>query len=59
MHLVLEFRAGDARGASSVPWLHRECPHSWVWPEAIVPAGLMASPALLLPSLPDLLVPQG
>lgn len=57
MHLGLEFRVDDARGASSVPWLHRECPHSWIWHEAVVSVQLLfsqrcwwPSPALLLPS---------
>lgn len=71
MHLGLEFRAGDAKDANSVPWLQSECPHSWIWHKAAVSMELLCSqqcrwpspalaPALreVLPSLPDLLVPQ-
>lgn len=43
MHLGLEFRAGDARGASSVPCLYRECPHSWIWHKALVSTELLFS----------------
>lgn len=43
MHLGLEFGAGDAKSANNVPWLHSECPHSWIWHKALVSMDLQFS----------------